>query len=135
MFQPRTKSISGFGLLELLIAVAIAGILSSLIIAQIKDRQIAKAKEAQAIATIRELIMVAKESELEGDLAPTQTHTKGAWHYTLKPLRIKEAIATATPRDGEGRSLTVLITPEVQQFCWGVLVDVRSCEVSDPSGF
>lgn len=135
MFQPLTKSISGFNLLELLIAVAIAGILSSLIIAQIKDRQIAKAKEAQAIATIRELIITAKESELEGDLAPTETATRGAWHYTLKPLQNKEAIATATPRDGEGRSLTVLITPEVLHFCWGDLVDVPSCEVSDPSGF
>lgn len=135
MAQLLTKSISGFNLLELLIATAIAGVLSSVVIAQIKDRQIARAKEAQAIAGVRELIMIAKESELEGDFAPTQTHTRGAWHYTLKPLRIKEAIATATPRDGEGRSLTVLITPEFQQFCWGFLVDVPSCEVSDPSGF
>ena len=130
MRQLLTSSISGFNLLELLIATAIAGILSSLIIAQIKDVQIAKAKEAQAIATIRELIITAKESELEGDLAPTETATRGAWHYTLKPLRTKEAIATATPRDGDGRSLTVLITQEVLRFCWGDLVDVPSCEVS-----
>ena len=135
MAQPLTKSISGFNLLELLIATAIAGILTSLIIAQIKDRQIAKAKEAEAIANIREMVLSAKESELEGDFAPTQTHTRGAWHYTLKPMRTKEAIATATPRDGDGRSLTVLITPEVLRFCWGDLVDVPSCEVSDPSGF
>jgi len=133
MAQPRTKLISGFNLLELLIATAIAGILSSVVIAQIKDSQIAKAKEAEAIANIREMVLSAKQSELEGTLAPTETATRGTWHYTLKPLQNKEAIATATPREGEGRSLTVLITPEVLRFCWGDLVDVPSCEVSSAS--
>jgi prepilin-type N-terminal cleavage/methylation domain-containing protein len=134
MGRVLTRSISGFNLLELLIATAIAGILSSLIITQIKDRQIAKAKEAEAIANIRELIISAKESELEGDLATTETKAAGAWHYTLKPLHEKEAIATATPRDGEGRSLTVVITPKVLRFCWAERVDVPSCEDSASAG-
>jgi hypothetical protein len=110
-------------------AVAIAGVLSA--IATVSFHKIStKSREAEAYQKITEYVTKAKSAFLEGDFLEPEAHVTPYWGYSLEFVHGKKAIATATPRDGEGRSLTVLITPEVLRFCWGDLVDVPSCEVS-----
>lgn len=116
-----TESISGFNLIDIIVSVAIVGVLAAIAVPHFTKH---KLDETEAKLHITKTVKEAQAHRLEFGEFPKSSNQSAKWLFTVSPIDTDKAIATATPKTGEGRSLTVLLTPGASQFCWAQTVDV-----------
>lgn len=116
-----TESISGFSLIDVIVSVVIVGVLAAIAVPHFTKH---KLDETEAKLHITKTLREAQGHRLQFGVYPEQIGQSQNWEYNIWPVDSSKAIATATPKTGQGRSLTVLLTPEASQFCWAQTVDV-----------